>query len=184
MKMIVMAAVLLGAACGVVHAAEAGESKSLIVVFSKTGNTRALADMIQARVGCDMFEVRTAKPYPEEYRPTTEIARAEQDNNERPELAEYLDSLDGYDVIYLGFPIWWGTMPMAMFTFLERYDFSGKTIAPFTTHGSGGASRSNADLRRTVPDATVLPQLVVTGSAARNAQGEVDEWLRQIGLLD
>ncbi len=174
-----LAAMIFGAA----FSGETAGSRNLIVIFSKTGNTMALAEMIQAQVGGDMFQVRTAKPYPDEYSPTTEIARAELDNNARPELAEYLDSLDGYDTIFLGHPIWWGTMPMAMFTFLERYDFSGKTIVPFTTHGGGGASRSDADLRRTVPNATILPQLVVSGSSARNAGDQVTEWLRQNNLL-
>ncbi|MCD8349759.1 MAG: NAD(P)H-dependent oxidoreductase [Planctomycetaceae bacterium] len=182
-RFVIAAAVLIGLACGLAYSGETVGSKNLIVIFSKTGNTMALAEQIQAQVGGDMFQVRTAKPYPEEYRATTEVARAELDNNERPELAEYLDSLDGYDVIYFGFPIWWGTMPMAMLTFLERYDFTGKTIAPFTTHGGGGASRSYADLQRAVPTATILPHLVVSGSSSRSAGGQVTEWLRQNNLL-
>lgn len=110
------------------------------------GNTERAAEFIHSAVGGDLFEAETVTPYPESYRACTEQAKAELHDNARPELKAYPD-LAGYDTIFLGYPNWWGTMPMCMFTLLERYDLTGKTIVPFCTNEGSGMGSSERDLK-------------------------------------
>ena len=133
--------------------------------------------------GADMFRVTTVTPYPEVYRETTELARAERDNNARPAINGRVENMADYDVVYIGVPNWWSTMPMPMFTFLEQYDLSGKIIVPFVTHGGGGVANCVSDLKKAVPGATVLDALVVSGGNAQNAQSDVSAWLKRLGLV-
>jgi len=119
-------------------------SKSLSVYFSRKGNnylggsivnlpignTEVIAKKIQGLTGSDLFQIRTVKPYPEDYTETTRVAQDELSGNARPELTEMVTDMDSYEVIYLGYPNWWGTMPMSVFTFLDSYDFSRKTHSP------------------------------------------------------
>lgn len=164
----------------------AGEApKVLVAYFSKTGNTRALAEQVHARVGGDLFRVEPLNPYPGDYRETTDVARRELDRNARPALAAAIppEAMREYDVIFLGYPCWWGTLPMAMFTFLEGYDLSGKTIIPFTTHGGSGLARGPGDIGEVAPGATVRQGLAVRSASAGDAGREVEAWLRQLGYL-
>ena len=154
----------------------------LIAYFSKTGNTETIANMIAEQTGGDLFKVETVTPYPDDYNETVDIAREEQDEDARPELSTHVEDMSQYDVIYLGYPNWWGTMPQAMFTFLEEYDFSGKTIIPFCTHGGSALGRSEGDIAELVPDATLLEGLAVSGSSVDSAQGTVEEWLNGLGI--
>lgn len=160
--------------------------KTLTVFFSRTNNTRTIAEQIQSRVGGELFQVTTRKPYPENYRETTQVARVELDNNARPELAATIspDQMKGYDVIFLGYPNWWGTIPMAMFTFLEQYDLSGKTIIPFCTHEGSGLGRGPDDIARLARGATVRQGLAIRGSSVNSAQASVDNWLRGLGYAN
>jgi len=159
--------------------------KILIAFFSRTNNTKALAEHIQSLVGGDIFQVVTKNPYPEGYRATTRVARAELNNDERPELAATIspEDMEKYDVIFLGYPNWWGTMPMAMFTFLEQYDLSGKTIVPFCTHGGGGFGRGPTDIANLCPGADILQVFSVNGSSVSHAQNDVADWLRGLGYI-
>ena len=111
-------------------------SKALVVYYSRSGNTEALARMIGNETGADMFRVTTVTPY---------------DNNARPAINGRVENMADYDVVYIGVPNWWSTMPMPMFTFLEQYDLSGKTIVPFITHGGGGVANCVSDLKKAVP---------------------------------
>lgn len=175
-----------GAAAFAQELRKAGGAPSvLIVYFSKTGNTRTIAEQIHSQVGGDLFPVRTHKPYPADYRETTRIARVELDNNERPQLAETLSAADmaKYDVIFVGYPNWWGTLPMALFTFLEQHDLSGKTVIPFCTHEGSGLGRGPADLEKLCPGATFQRGLAVRGGSAGRARGDVANWLRQLGFV-
>lgn len=161
----------------------AGAPRILIAYFSRTGNTRAVAEHIRTLVGGDMFQVTPAQPYPAEYDATTKQARRELDENARPAIASTVADMEAYDVVYLGYPTWWGTMPMAFFTFLEQHDFSGKTIIPFCTHGGSGLARSVDDIRRLCPTASVAPGFAVSGSAAAQSGRDVENWLRRIGQI-
>ena len=162
-----------------------GSPRILIAFFSKTGNTGTIAELIRGAVGGDLFHVATQAPYPDDYRETTRIARVELDRNTRPALARTLqaETMKGYDIIFLGYPNWWGTIPMAMFTFLEQYDLSGKTIVPFCTHEGSGLGQGPADIAKLAPNAIVAQGLAIRGSASGRAQNDVVNWLRRLGYI-
>ena len=162
----------------------------LIAFFSMTNNTRNMAELIHSLVGGDMFHVMTRKPYPTSYGEILQAVRIEFDNNERPELPTTIppEDMEKYDVIFIGFPIWYGTMPMAMFTFLEQYDLSGKTIVPFCTFGGGSPGRSISDIAGLFPNAIILKELGVNGNAMHSrfvsrTQNDVADWLRELGYI-
>jgi len=166
--------------------------KSLIVYYSrrgnnylngnivdlKTGNTEVVAGKIQELTGSDIFRIETVKPYPVGYTETTEVAKTELTSNARPELTAKVDQMKQYDIIYLGYPNWWGTMPMAVFTFLESYDFTGKTIIPFCTHESSGLGRSEQDIHNLCPGAILLKGLAIRGGNVNNAGKQIAEWVK------
>jgi Flavodoxins len=158
------------------------DKKILLVYFSHSGNTAALAKQIQAVTGGEMFEVTTVTPYPEEYRATTEAARRELDEGSRPALKNAGPDLDGYEVIFIGYPNWWGTLPMALFTFLEGRDLAGKTVVPFTTHEGSRFGRSLDDLTRLTPGATLVQGFEIRGSRAANAGSALTDWLGSLGF--
>ena len=156
--------------------------KTLILFFSRSGNTRKLATMIHARVGGDLLEVQPAKDYPQDYDTLTKEAKKEQQEQARPALATKLPNLDAYSTIFLGYPNWWGTMPMFFFTLLETHDFSGKTIVPFCTHGGSRLGRSEEDIKRLCPKATVLKGFSAFGKHVDEASTEVDAWLHGLHI--
>ncbi|MCC8189968.1 MAG: twin-arginine translocation signal domain-containing protein [Planctomycetes bacterium] len=156
-----------------------GGGKVLVAYFSKTGNTRSVAEFIHGEVGGDLFNIAPATPYPESYQETIDIARREQSEDARPPLAATVSGMETYSTVYLGYPNWWGTLPMAVFTFLEQYDFSGKTILPFCTHEGSGLGRGPGDIQRVCPQATVTNGLAIRGGAAASSQREVAAWVQQ-----
>lgn len=143
--------------------------------------------MIAEQVGADMFEISTVTPYPDDYDECTEVAKQEQEENARPELAASVKNIGNYDIIFLGYPIWWSDMPMVVYTFLENYDFSGKTIIPFCTHEGSGISSTESSIAEVCPDTEVLEGLEIRGSIAQNSQDEAKEtvagWLEEIEVL-
>jgi flavodoxin len=157
-------------------------SKILVACFSHSGNTKALAETIQAIAGGDLFQIRTVETYPAEYNAVVDVAKKEQNANSRPELASKVEDMGPYDVVFVGYPNWCGTIPMGVFTFLEGYDFSGKTIIPFCTHGGSALGRSEKDIKRLCPQSTVLDGLAVSDSIVRNAQDHVTAWLQKLGI--
>lgn len=157
--------------------------KILIAYFSKTGNTKRVAQEIQKDVGGDLFEIKTTNTYPEEYQATTEQAKTEKNNKFRPQLATQVADFASYDVIFVGYPIWWGTMPMGVFSFLEQHNLAGKTVIPFCTHGGSGFGDSVSDLKKTSPQANVVQGLALSGSNSRSSQKEIADWLKNIGLV-
>ncbi len=160
------------------------EGKNIIssgdIIDLPVGNTHVVAQMIQEATGSDSFRIEAANPYPEDYREATEVAKEEQRANARPELASRVENVDTYDVIFVGYPNWWGTMPMPVFTFLEEYDFADKTIAPFCTHEGSSLGRSVADIKALCPRSTILDGLAIRGSDVQRAQEQVFEWLRRL----
>lgn len=156
----------------------------LIAYFSHTGNTKTVAGMIHTAVGGDMLEIKVAAPYPAEHAATERRARKEWEDNARPALAmEFPADMDSYDIIFAGYPNWFRTTPMAVRTFLEKFAFAGKTLAPFCTHGGNGLADSVRDIARSCPQATVLDGLAVRGSRAAHAQNAVHDWLHAHGAL-
>lgn len=145
-----------------------------------TGNTGLVAAMIADATGADTFSIRTIEPYPDTYDETVDQGREERDDAARPALASHLENADDYDIIFLGYPNWWGDMPMAMYTFLEETDLSGKTIIPFVTSAGSGFSNTISAIEELQPDASVLEGLSVSGSQAAQAKEQVDRWLDEV----
>ena len=147
-----------------------------------TGNTGVVADMIAQATGADLFSIRTVEQYPDTYDATIDQGQQEQSDGARPELATHLENLDSYDTIFLGFPNWWGDMPMAVYTFLDEVDLSGKTVIPFVTSGGSGFSNTISTIQQMEPQATVQEGLSIGGSSATGAQQQVESWLSELGL--
>ena len=156
--------------------------KVLVLYFSQSGNTEAVANFIHNAVGGDIVKLETETPYPSDYDELVDYAQEEQRENARPALSTKIDNIDEYDTIFLGYPNWWGDMPMPIYTFLDEYDLSGKTIAPFITHGGSGLSGTTENIKEEEPNATVTEGLAVNGSNSRNSQSTVNNWLAEIGF--
>lgn len=152
------------------------------IVELTVGNTEIVAEKIKKMTGADIFEIKPDKTYPKDYYETTKVAKAELQNGERPELTEYLDDISSYETIILGYPNWWGTMPTAVMTFLEKYDFSDKTLLPFCTNEGSGMGRSEDDLSQLCPNSKIAKGLSVKGSAANSCDEEVKNWLKSNGI--
>ena len=146
------------------------------------GNAELIANWIAEKTGGDLFSIKTQNKYSSDYDECLNQARRERDNNERPALVGRVNNIDDYDVIFLGFPNWWYTCPMAVFTFVESYDLSGKTIIPFCTHGTGGLSRTIRDLKNILPEnCEVLEPIGVYRPEVKNSKSRVLDWLRNLG---
>lgn len=143
----------------------------------KKGNTETVAEMIADITGGDLFEVDTVKTYAEDYYKCIDEAKAELREGARPELKGYLDSIDEYDTIFVGYPNWWGTMPMAMFTFLEHYDWNGKRILLFCTNEGSGMGGSERDLKKICKGANVERGLSIHGAEAASSRKKVEDWV-------
>jgi len=125
-----------------------------------------------------MFEIKPAMPYPDEYEACTELAEKELESNARPALANNIDNLAQYDTIFLGYPVWWSVPPMAVSTFLEHYDFSGKKIFPFATHEGSGFGGSVSYIKKNCPKAEVMDGLAIHGAEAAQRATLVERWLK------
>ena len=164
----------------VAYFSRAGENYNVGVV--EKGNTEIVAEMIAQETGADLFRIQPTYDYPETYEECTEAAKKEQEEKARPELSDTVDNISEYDVIYVGYPIWWGDMPMAVYTFLESYDFSGKTIVPFCSHGGGRFGQSLTAIAKLAPDADMGEGLAINYSGGTSMHGDVTEWLKQNGI--
>lgn len=147
------------------------------------GNAQLLAQMAQEATGGDLFLIETVETYPSAYRDTTDLASVEQAQSARPALASHVENMDDYDTIILIYPNWWGTLPMPLYTFLEEYDFSGKTILPLCTHEGSRMGSSESAIASLCPDATLLGGLAVRGGSAASAQADVESWINNSGIL-
>ena len=141
------------------------------------GNLEYMANVIQQTIGGDLFRIETVEEYPLDHEPLVDQAAEEQDEEARPELSTQIETPDQYDTILLGYPNWWGDMPMALYTFLEEYDFSGKTIIPFTAHGGSGFSDTVDTIAELQPDAEVSDEgLSISRNDVAEAQEEISSW--------
>ena len=156
------------------------------VGFIEKGNTHIIADMVAEEMNADSFEIIRVTPYPEVYDDCTDEAQEEKTANARPELTASVENFDGYDIIFLGYPNWWGDMPMPVYTFIESYDFSGKTVIPFCTHAGSGLSGTVQTLRDKLENAEVLDGFEIKGTTAQNNQDEAKEavlsWLEKLDI--
>lgn len=140
------------------------------------GNTQKAAEILREITGADIFKIEPITPYSDSYNECIEQAKQDNQNNARPALKALPDSLDGYDTIYLGYPNYWGTMPMCVFTFLEQFDFGGKTIKPFCTHEGSGMGTSERDIKKLCPGARVEKGLAIHGSRMNGAKAQLEKW--------
>ena len=193
MRKIVLAVL---AVMAVITSAYAAEAKMLVVIFSRAdenygvgyievGNTMKLAQMIAAKTGAELFEVAPAKKYPADYDTCIDVAKKEQNRNDRPAIAQDKD-INDYDVIFFGYPVWWGDIPMCMYTFIEAHDWSGKRVIPFCTHEGSGSGRTEGTLKRTMKGADISRAMTMRGATAQqggsSVERTVDNWLKTLGL--
>lgn len=155
----------------------------LIAYFSHTGNTRKIANQIHARVGSDIFEIKTVTPYPDDFNACLEQAKRERISNYRPQLQNMVANMASYEVVFLGFPYWIGYMPMALYTFLENHDLAKKTVIPFCTYNQSGMGGIVDHIRKLCRRSTVLDGIAIQRSTVDTAQNEVAAWLRGMGYI-
>ncbi len=164
------------------------QKKVLVAFFSRAGenyavgniekgNTHIVAEMIAEETGADLFHIEPVTPYPEDYTECTEVAKRELNNRARPAVKGDA-AVEDYDVIFIGYPNWWGDMPMPVYTFIEKHRWQGKTVVPFCTHEGSGLSGTEAKLRTACTGATVLKGLALRGATAQNRQAEARESVR------
>jgi flavodoxin len=175
-----------------IPAPQTGNDKILVAYFSWSGNAKTLAGQIADETGGDLFEIRTVTPYPKTYDECTKVARQELRNNARPDISESVTDMAQYSTVFLCSPNWWGTLPMAVFTFLDSYDFSNKTIYPLVTHGGSRFGRSLRDIQRLYPWIALGEGLSVSAfdrnpdDAPRvsTPNEEVTSWLRKLDIAN
>lgn len=158
-------------------------SGASIVVKNKDvlGNMQYMAMTIQEAVGGELFRIETTEQYPLEHSALVDKAKLEQNKDVRPELATHIDNLNQYDTIFLGYPNWWGDMPQPLYTFLEEYDFSGKTIIPFNSHGGSGFSNTIKEIKKLQPDATVSNEgLSISRNDVSGSAQKIIDWAKGI----
>ena len=171
------------------------DSKILIVYFSRTGenynvgnvevgNTAIMASYMKEYLNADSFEIVPVSKYPDSYDECLKVATKEKNEDARPAIQNKIDDISKYDTIFIGYPIWWGDLPMIVYTFLESYDFSGKTIIPFNTHEGSGNAGTYTKIKNKLPNSEVITDgLAITGSKARTDSGkeETINWLKKLG---
>lgn len=147
------------------------------------GNAAKMAAWIQQEVGGDLFSIVVTEPYSSNYDECLDRAAEEKAANVRPELVNHVDNMEDYDIVFIGFPNWWYTLPMAVLSFVEEYDFSGKTVIPFVTHGTGGLAGTIRDLTAALPDdVTILEPIGVYRPEVDQSQPAVKEWITELDL--
>lgn len=149
---------------------------------SYQGNLAIMADYIKEVVNGDTFSIVTTEYYPTGYRDTTNMAKEEQRGNARPELSDHVENMEDYDIIFLGFPNWWGGLPMPVYTFLEEYDFTGKTIIPFASHEGSGLGSGPSEIAQICPNTDVLDGYAVRGSDVSSCETDIVKWIESLNL--
>ena len=156
-------------------------NKTLVVYFSRSGNTEYVAQEIAKETGADIFKVEpTDDSYQADYNTVVDLAKKELQEGARPPFQGQVENIGQYDTIYIGSPVWWGDMPMILYTFLDKYDLSGKKLAPFVTHEGSGLAQIPQNLQKQVPNAKVVDGLALRGSSARNSADEIKSWVEKV----
>ena len=151
--------------------------------YIQIGNTEKAAKMIADMTGADLFKIEQKNPYAADYNTCIAQAKEEKQTGKRPEILNLSQDIDQYDEIYLGYPNYWGTMPMAVFTFLDAFDFSGKTILPLCTNEGSGMGSSESDLKKLCPGADIKKGFPLNGSSVNRADAQIEGWLKSNGLM-
>lgn len=162
--------------------ADAGASRVITAEGKVQGNVEYFANIIANETGADVFRIETLEKYPGDHEPLVDQAADERDNGARPELASHIENLDDYDTIFIGYPIWWYDMPMAMNTFFEEYDFDEKTIVPFSSHGGSGFSNTIEQITEYEPNSKLLDGFTVSREDVTDSDDELKAWLSGLDL--
>lgn len=163
-------------------AAQGEQGRILIAFFSWSGNTRSIASQIHQKTGGDLVELELVTPYSRDYQTCLDRAKRDQEQAARPPLKTRITQMDRYDVVFIGYPNWWAGIPMPIATFLEQYDFSGKTLIPFSSHGGGRLGQSVSDIAKLAPRSTIKEALSVHYGGGRSLPTDIDAWLRRVGV--
>lgn len=155
------------------------EKKFLIAYFSHGGNTKTIAKTIQLQTGGDLFEIKPVNPYPKYYSMVAERAQKEKSADFKPPLLEKIGNLKDYDVVFVGTPVWWYTMAAPLKTFLTEYDFTGKVVAPFCTHGGGGEALTFTDVEKLLPGIKVTEGLSIYEDGEKGTLTEITNWIKK-----
>ena len=162
---------------------DAVSSASLNIIDGNlTGNTQIAANYIHEKVGGDIINIEAENYYPSDYNDHTAFASNESDENARPAIKTHIDDFDKYDTVYLCYPIWWGTMPMPVYTFIETHNFDGKTVIPVSTSGGSGLGSTQKDIEKLLPDAKVVKGFTISGSSAVNSQSSINKAIDELKL--
>ncbi len=169
-----------------VGTAREGSASAAYAGYIEKGNTAIMAAMIAEETGGDLFEIRTVIPYPDDYASMLRVAQNEINTDARPELASHVDSMAEYDIIFIGYPIWHQKMPQAIYSFIESYDLTGKTVIPFNTHEGSGQSGTQRAIEKALPGSTVLQGLAIRGKTAQEdpekTRDLINEWLEGFSM--
>ena len=159
------------------------ERNSTVIIDGEVlGNTQYVAYVIQKNTGADLFRIKPEVPYPTDHDTLVDQAAEEQDNGARPAIKDKIENFDQYDTIFVGYPNWWGDMPMILYTFFDTYDFSGKTIIPFNTHGGSGFSNTINTIAELEPNATIYKDgFTVSRNNVQEAEPDILAWLNELG---
>lgn len=156
---------------------------STVVIDGETlGNTQYMAYVIQKTVGADIFRIEPETPYPTDHDKLVDLAKEEQNDNARPKIKDMIENFDTYENIFVGYPNWWGDMPMILYSFFDEYDFSGKTIIPFNTHGGSGFSDTISTIKELEPNAEVLDGKSISRNDIQDAEQEIVDWVNSLDL--
>lgn len=158
------------------------EDNSTVVIDGHVlGNTQYMAQVIAEETGGDMFRIEPVTPYPTDHRTLVDLASQEQSDNARPAIQRSVE-LEGYDTIFIGYPIWWSDLPQILYTFFDSYDLSGKTVIPFSTHGGSGFAGTPGTIRELEPDATILDGLTISRDSIQEAREQIVNWVSGLNI--
>lgn len=158
------------------------EDDSTVEINGETlGNTQYMASVIQKQTGGDVFRIEAETPYTTDHEALVDLASAEKADNARPAIASKIENIDQYDTIFIGYPIWWSDMPMIMYTFFDTYDFTGKTIIPFNTHGGSGFAGTPETIAKLEQAATMRDGLTISRDDIQDGEQEIVDWLNEMG---
>ena len=158
------------------------DNSTVVIDGEILGNTQYMAYVIQETVGADIFRIEPETPYPTDHDTLVDLAKEEQNDNARPKIKDTIENFDTYENIFVGYPNWWGDMPMILYSFFDEYDFSGKTIIPFNTHGGSGFSGTISTIKELEPNANILEGKSISRNDIQDAEQEIVDWVKSLGL--
>lgn len=156
---------------------EAEDDSTVVIDGEVLGNTQYMARIIQEHTGADIFRIEPETPYPTDHETLVDLAAEEKEKNARPVIRGQIEDFERYETVYIGYPIWWSDMPMILYSFFDQYDFSGKTVIPFSTHGGSSFAGTPAEIQRMEPNATMVEGLTISRDRIQDAKQQIIDWV-------